>query len=137
MGQRPPIIINRLDAERLQRLIDQAPEKDQMVAELLEEELLRGEVLDPQDIPDNVVSMNSQIRFTDLTRGRQMIRTLVYPHALASVEDGISVMAPIGAALIGLKVGDVIEWPLPNATDVKLRVDAIFSQPEREKQFHR
>ncbi|ATH79367.1 MULTISPECIES: nucleoside diphosphate kinase regulator [Halomonadaceae] len=137
MGQRPPIIINRLDAERLQRLIDQAPEKDQMVAELLEEELLRGEVLDPQDIPDNVVSMNSQIRFTDLTRGRQMIRTLVYPHALASVEDGISVMAPIGAALIGLKVGDVIEWPLPNATDVKLRVDAIFWQPEREKQFHR
>ncbi|MCG7591953.1 MULTISPECIES: nucleoside diphosphate kinase regulator [unclassified Halomonas] len=137
MGQRPPIIINRLDAERLQRLIDQAPEKDQMVAELLEEELLRGEVLDPQDIPDNVVSMNSQIRFTDLTRGRQMIRTLVYPHALASVEDGISVMAPIGAALIGLEVGDVIEWPLPNATDVKLRVDAIFWQPEREKQFHR
>ncbi|WP_445011766.1 nucleoside diphosphate kinase regulator [Vreelandella stevensii] len=137
MGQRPPIIINRLDAERLQRLIDQAPEKDQMVAELLEEELLRGEVLDPQDIPDNVVSMNSQIRFTDLTRGRQMIRTLVYPHALTSVEDGISVMAPIGAALIGLKVGDVIEWPLPNATEVKLRVDAIFWQPEREKQFHR
>ncbi|XUO88134.1 nucleoside diphosphate kinase regulator [Halomonas sp. KM072] len=137
MGQRPPIIINRLDAERLQRLIDQAPEKDQMVAELLEEELLRGEVLDPQDMPDNVVSMNSQIRFTDLTRGRQMIRTLVYPHALASVEDGISVMAPIGAALIGLKVGDVIEWPLPNATEVKLRVDAIFWQPEREKQFHR
>ena len=137
MGQRPPIIINRLDAERLQRLIDQAPEKDQMVAELLEEELLRGEVLDPQDIPDNVVSMNSQIRFTDLTRGRQMIRTLVYLHALASVEDGISVMAPIGAALIGLKVGDVIEWPLPNATEVKLRVDAIFWQPEREKQFHR
>ncbi|NGO89407.1 nucleoside diphosphate kinase regulator [Halomonas sp. 141] len=137
MGQRPPIIINRLDAERLQRLIDQAPEKDQMVAELLEEELLRGEVLDPQDIPDSVVSMNSQIRFTDLTRGRQMIRTLVYPHALASVEDGISVMAPIGAALIGLKVGDVIEWPLPNATEVKLRVDAIFWQPEREKQFHR
>ena len=64
MGQRPPIIINRLDAERLQRLIDHASEKDQVVAELLEEELSRGEVLDPQDIPDNVVSMNSQIRFT-------------------------------------------------------------------------
>ena len=106
MGQRPPIIINRLDAERLQRLIDHASEKDQVVAELLEEELSRGEVLDPQDIPDNVVSMNSQIRFTDLTRGCQMVRTLVYPHALASVADGISVMAPIGAALIGLKVGD-------------------------------
>ncbi|MFC7367448.1 MULTISPECIES: nucleoside diphosphate kinase regulator [Vreelandella] len=137
MGQRPPIMINRLDAERLQRLIDNAADKDMMVAELLEEELTRGEVLDPQDIPDDVVSMNSQIRFTDLTRGRQMIRTLVYPHALDSVEDGISVMAPIGAALIGLRVGDVIEWPLPNNTEVRLRIDAIFWQPEREKQFHR
>jgi regulator of nucleoside diphosphate kinase len=130
-------MINRLDAERLQRLIDNAADKDMMVAELLEEELTRGEVLDPQDIPDDVVSMNSQIRFTDLTRGRQMIRTLVYPHALDSVEDGISVMAPIGAALIGLRVGDVIEWPLPNNTEVRLRIDAIFWQPEREKQFHR
>ncbi|HBP40221.1 MAG TPA: nucleoside diphosphate kinase regulator [Halomonas sp.] len=137
MGQRPTIIINRLDADRLQRLIDTASEKDMMVAELLEEELARGEVLDPQDIPEDVVSMNSQIRFTDLTRERQMIRTLVYPHALGSVEDGISVMAPIGAALIGLRVGDVIEWPLPNNTEVRLRIDAIFWQPEREKQFHR
>ena len=106
-------------------------------AKRAEEELSRGEVLDPQDIPDNVVSMNSQIRFTDLTRGCQMVRTLVYPHALASVADGISVMAPIGAALIGLKVGDEIEWPLPNNANVRLRIDAIFWQPEREKQFHR
>jgi regulator of nucleoside diphosphate kinase len=61
----------------------------------------------------------------------------VYPHALESVPDAISVMAPIGAALIGLKVGDVIDWPLPNNTQVSLRIDAIFWQPEREKQFHR
>ena len=101
MGQRPAIIINRLDAERLQRLIDNASEKDMAVAQLLEEELARGEVCDPEDIPDDVVSMNSQVRFTDLTRGLKMIRTLVYPHSLESVADGISVMAPIGAALIG------------------------------------
>ncbi|SNY97715.1 nucleoside diphosphate kinase regulator [Halomonas sp. hl-4] len=137
MASRPPIIINRLDAERLQRLIDTASDNDAMVATLLEEELMRGEVLDPEDIPDNVISMNSQVRFTDLTHKRQMIRTLVYPHSLPSVPDGISVMAPIGAALIGLTIGDVIEWPLPNNTVVRLRADAIFWQPEREKQFHR
>ncbi|CAM3452751.1 MULTISPECIES: nucleoside diphosphate kinase regulator [Halomonas] len=137
MGQRPPITINRLDAERLQRLIDNASDKDLMVAELLEEELSRGEVIDPQEIPDDVVSMNSQVRFTDLSRERSMVRTLVYPHLLDSVADGISVMAPIGAALIGLKVGSVIEWPLPNNTEVRLRIDAIVWQPEREKQFHR
>lgn len=137
MTSRPPIIINRLDAERLQRLIDEALDKDAKVAALLEEELMRGEVLDPEDIPDNVISMNSQVRFTNLTQQRQMICTLVYPRSLQSVPDGISVMAPIGAALIGLTTGDVIEWPLPNNTVARLRADAIFWQPEREKQFHR
>lgn len=137
MSNRPPIIINRLDAERLQRLIDEASDKDRFIADALEEELERGEVIDPEDIPEDVVSMNSRIQFTDLTRNRQMIRTLVYPHALATTEDGISVMAPVGAGLIGLRIGDIIDWSLPDGHEVKLRVDAIFWQPEREKQFHR
>ncbi|MCC5882000.1 MAG: nucleoside diphosphate kinase regulator [Halomonas sp.] len=137
MSSRPPIIINRLDAERLQRLIDQASDKDRFVADCLEEELERGEVIDPEDIPEDVVSMNSQVQFTDLTRNRQMIRTLVYPHALANTEDGISVMAPIGAGLIGLRIGDEIEWPLPGGGTALLRVDAILWQPERAGQFHR
>jgi regulator of nucleoside diphosphate kinase len=137
MLSRPPIIINRLDAERLQRLIDEASDQDRFVAELLEVELERGEVIDPEDIPEDVVSMNSQVQFTDLTRNRQMIRTLVYPHALASTEDGISVMAPIGAGLIGLKIGDIIDWPLPGGGAARLRIDAILWQPERAGQFHR
>jgi len=134
---RPPIIINRLDAERLQRLIDAASGEELFVAELLEEELARGEVIDPEDVPMDAVSMNSQVQFTDLSRGRQVIRTLVYPHALAATEDGISVMAPVGAALIGLRVGDTIDWPLPDGSETQLRIDAILWQPEREGQFHR
>ncbi|MCG6658513.1 nucleoside diphosphate kinase regulator [Halomonas campisalis] len=137
MSSRPPIIINRLDAERLQRLIDAASDRDRFVADLLEAELERGEVIDPEDIPEDVVSMNSQVQFTDLTRGRQMIRTLVYPHALAATEDGLSVMAPIGASLIGLRIGDTIDWPLPDGGEATLRIDAILWQPEREGQFHR
>ena len=137
MGQHPPLVINRLDAERLQRLIDDASEKDQAVADMLENELSRSVIVDPQEIPENVVSMNSQIQFTDLTRDKQMIRTLVYPHALSSTEDGLSVMAPIGASLIGLKVGDIIDWPLPNNSQTQLRIDAVIWQPEREGQFHR
>lgn len=137
MSSRPAIIINRLDAERLQRLIDAASDKDLPVAESLEEELTRGEVIDPEDIPEDVVSMNSQVQFTDLNRNKQMIRTLVYPHALAATEDGLSVMAPIGAALLGLRIGDIIDWPLPDGSEIQLRIDAIFWQPEREGQFHR
>lgn len=137
MATRPPIIINRLDAERLQRLIDEADDKDLAVARSLEEELARGEVVDPEEIPEDVVSMCSQVQFTDLDRNRQIIRTLVYPHALATTEDGISVMAPVGAALLGLRIGDTIDWPLPGGREVQLRIDAILWQPEREGQFHR
>ncbi|KAA0013070.1 nucleoside diphosphate kinase regulator [Billgrantia pellis] len=137
MSSRPPILINRLDAERLQRLIDQASEKDRFVADCLEAELERGEVVDPDKVPADVVSMNSQVQFTDLTRNRQMTRTLVYPHSLATTEDGLSVMAPIGAGLIGLRIGDEIDWPLPGDGKARLRIDAILWQPEREGQFHR
>ena len=78
-----------------------------------------------------------QIQFTDLTRNQQMVRTLVYPHSLGNTEDAISIMAPIGASLLGVKVGDTIDWPLPNQQATRLRVDAILWQPEREKQYHR
>ncbi|ERS85076.1 nucleoside diphosphate kinase regulator [Halomonas sp. G15] len=137
MQSRPPLIINRLDADRLQRLIDEASDKDLFVADALEQELERGEVVDPEEIPEDVVSMNSRVQFTDLARGRQMIRTLVYPRSLGDVEDAISVMAPVGAGLIGMRVGDTIDWPLPDGGQVHLRVDAILWQPEREKQYHR
>lgn len=137
MSSRPAIVINRLDAERLQRLIDDADDRDLAVAERLEAELERGEVIDPQDIPEDVVSMNSRVQFTDLSRGRQMTRTLVYPHALAATEDGLSVMAPIGAALLGLRIGDVIDWPLPDGSESRLRIDAVLWQPERAGELHR
>ncbi|WP_043488206.1 nucleoside diphosphate kinase regulator [Halomonas halodenitrificans] len=137
MLSRPPITINRLDADRLQRLIDEASDKDRFVADALEDELERGEVLDPEEIPEDVVSMNSRVQFTDLKRGRQMTRTLVYPHSLGEVEEAISVMAPVGAGLIGQRVGDTIDWPLPDGGQVHLQVDAVLWQPEREKQYHR
>ncbi|MDN3554486.1 nucleoside diphosphate kinase regulator [Halomonas maura] len=136
MTQRPPLIINRLDAERLQRLIDEAA-GDREVAEALEAELLRGEVYDPQEMPEDVVSMNSQVLFTDLARQGRIIRTLVYPYSLPEIEDGLSVMAPVGAALLGLRVGDVIDWPLPGGGSARLRIEAVLWQPERAGQFHR
>ncbi|OLO12888.1 nucleoside diphosphate kinase regulator [Chromohalobacter japonicus] len=134
---RPPILINRLDAERIQRLIDNASEKDAETAEALELELERGEVVEPEDIPNDIASMNSRVMFMDLKHNKQLTRTLVYPHALANTEDGISILAPIGAALLGLKVGNIIDWPLPGGEKVELRIDEILWQPEAAKQFHR
>lgn len=134
---RPSITINRLDAERLQRLIENASKNNYVIAEALELELDRCELVEPEEIPSDVVSMNSKIMFTDLSRNKQMTRTLVYPHALSENEDGLSVMAPIGAALLGLRVGDVIDWPLPGGEPVDLRIDAIVWQPEAAKQYYK
>lgn len=136
MAKRSPLIINRLDAERLQRLIDDA-ETGLDVAEALEAELERSDVLDPENMPDDVVSMNSQVEFTDIGKNRRFKRTLVYPRSLAATEDGISVMAPVGAALLGLRVGETIEWPLPGGQTITLRIESVLWQPEREGQFHR
>ena len=134
---RPVIVVNRLDAERLQRLIDTASQKDAAVAEALEVELERAEVVEPEEIPADVVSMNSQVRFTELGRDAQLTRTLVYPHALADTPDGLSVMAPVGAALLGLKVGQAIDWELPNGRRIQVRVDEVVWQPESARQYHR
>lgn len=136
MVQRPLLIINRLDAERIERLIDDA-ETGLEVAEALEAELERAEILDPEDMPADVVSMNSQVEFTDVGKNRRFTRTLVYPHSLATTEEGISVMAPVGAALLGLRVGDTIEWPLPGGQAATLRIESILWQPERQGQLHR
>lgn len=134
---RPMLILNRLDAERLQHLIDTCESKDRSVAEILESELARAEVFDPEEMPPNVISMNSQFRFTELTYNNVITRTLVYPHALAETPDGLSIMAPVGAALLGLRTGDAIDWLLPDGHPTRLRVDAILWQPEAARQYHR
>ncbi|WP_110651148.1 nucleoside diphosphate kinase regulator [Salinicola peritrichatus] len=134
---RPTITINRLDAERLQRLINNANKEDYLTAEALELELERCDLVEPEEIPGDVVSMNSKVVFTDLNRNKEMTRTLVYPHALSGSEDGLSVLAPIGAALLGLRVGDIIDWPLQNGVQFNLRIDAIIWQPEAAKQYYK
>lgn len=137
MATLPSIIINRLDAERLERLIDRVAAADRQVAEQLEDELERGEVVEPHEVPADIVSMNSRVEFTDLTRQQTLVRTLVYPHALPGQQDGLSVLAPLGAALLGLKVGSLIEWQLPDGSLHEVRIEALHYQPESAGDLHR
>ena len=130
-------LANRLDAERLQRLIDEACGTERAAADLLEERLERAEIRDPDEMPDDVVSMNSKVVLRDVDTDRLLTRTLVYPHALATTEDGLSVMAPLGAELLTRRVGE--EWTTQVALGKpgRWRVEEILWQPERERQFHR
>ena len=127
MEKNSNLILTKNDFQRLSNLIMNA---DQTVADALEEELNRASVVNTQDLPADVVSMNSQVKFVDLDTQKETIVTLVYPQDADVAQNKISILAPIGSALIGLRVGQWIEWPIPNGKERKLKIIEVISQPE-------
>ena len=116
---------------------------EQLVAEVkrggdvdrLEEELARAIVVSPQGVPATVVTMNSRIRFRDVRTGQESEVVLVYPQD-ANIDQGkVSVLAPVGSALIGLSVGDAIEWPMPSGAMRSLEIAEVLFQPEAAGQY--
>lgn len=91
-------------------------------------ELDRAEVVKDDTLSGNVITMNSTVLVKDLKTGEEHTYTIVYPEHANSMENKISILAPIGTALLGFKTGDVIEWEVP-AGKRKLKVKKIFSQP--------
>lgn len=135
MSKKPDITISSLDAERLEQLLESLQKSDVSGA-ALEAELARATVLEPQQMPPNVVTMNSTVRFTMLETGKSSTLTLVYPKEMDGSDNKVSVFAPVGIALLGLSVGD--ELPMPSPTGrVTVRVDAIEYQPENAGELHR
>jgi regulator of nucleoside diphosphate kinase len=121
------VILTKADYEKLSSLLMSAKPE---IAELLEEELGRASIVSDGELPRDVVSMNSKVSFKDLDTGKELIITLVYPHDADIGENKISILAPIGAALIGLRVGQVIRWPVPSGKEKRLQVVAVLFQPE-------
>ncbi|MDG0816071.1 nucleoside diphosphate kinase regulator [Bdellovibrio svalbardensis] len=132
MESQSRIFVTDLDYQRLSSLAAQT-ESDTGLA--LEEELSRANVIAQKDIPANVVTMNSRVRFVDEVTGQEQEMTLVYPKD-ANLEKGqISILAPIGVALLGLSVGQSIDWKLPNGAVKKLKVKEVLFQPESQGNF--
>ena len=127
---RPTIIINELDAERIDRLLEKAEFASLPVADALNEELDRAQMCTPETIPHDVFTMNSQVKFRNLTTGEELTRTLVYPAQMTDSSTQLSVLAPVGAALLGLRTGDTIHWELPGGASTHLEVLELLYQPE-------
>lgn len=127
---RPTIIINELDAERIDRLLEKAEFASLPVVDALNEELDRAQMCTPETMPHDVVTMNSQVKFRNLTTGEELTRTLVYPAQMTDSSAQLSVLAPVGAALLGLRTGDTIHWELPGGASAHLEVLALLYQPE-------
>ncbi len=134
---KPNVIISTLDAERLEKIIDALPHSASNIAESLEEELVRAEFVDPHCVPPTVVTMNSTVRFKVESSDEEFCMTLVYPKDVDASGSKISILAPIGSAMIGLSEGDSIAWPKPGVGELNVRIEEITYQPERAGEFHR
>jgi regulator of nucleoside diphosphate kinase len=101
----------------------------------LEAELDRGQLITPQDVPQDVITMNSQACLLDLDTDEEMTYTLVFPKE-ANIDQGkISILAPIGTAMLGYRVGDVFEWQVPDGLR-RLKVKTVLYQPEAAGDYH-
>lgn len=128
------ILITESDMGKLRQLLDlrmALATRDQHHLEMLARELARAEVVRSEEIPPDVVTMNSHVRIRDLNAGRQFSYTLVFPEVADISEGRISVLAPIGTALLGYREGDEIEWEVPGGIR-RIRVVEVLYQPEAE-----
>ncbi|HWQ54488.1 MAG TPA: nucleoside diphosphate kinase regulator [Bryobacteraceae bacterium] len=128
---RDRIYITNADFERLRRLIAGrrgGNSLDHEYLEILERELDRAEVVEPEAIPRDVVTMNSEVSLQDLDSGSIRRCKLVFPNQSRSA-DSVSVLAPIGTAMLGYRVGDVIEWRVPKGIRHLKVLDVVY-QPE-------
>lgn len=132
------IYITDFDLERLKKLVSDARAKskrDIKHLRQLEAELNRAVVVVSKDIPPNIVTMNSKIALQDVDTGEKMVLTLTFPSEASMEDHKISILAPIGTAVIGCRKGDVIEWEVPAGTR-HLKVEDIVYQPESAGDFH-
>jgi len=132
------ITITELDLSRLTALIDSQKgsnlrDKDHLTG--LEDELSRADVVASKDVPPNIVTMNSKVRLRDVKSGKTMERTLAYPRDARSADGTLSIMTPIGTAIIGYAEGDVIEWAVPGGLK-RIKIEKILYQPEAAGDYH-
>ena len=129
-----PLIVSVRDMRRLEALLASPAGAAAPMAALLEGELVRADVREAADIPADVVTMNSEVVCIDEESGKEFVVRLVYPQDAGSGQktgqQRVSVLAPIGAALLGLSVGSSITWPLPGGRETRMRVKAVTYQPE-------
>jgi regulator of nucleoside diphosphate kinase len=132
------IYITDNDMKRLRELIIVAREirkEEEKYLQELENELNRAKVVKSHDVPPNVITMNSEVYLRDLDTKEEIIYRLVFPDHADASQGRVSILAPIGTALLGYSVGDTIEWNVP-AGSVKLKVEKILYQPESAGDYH-
>jgi regulator of nucleoside diphosphate kinase len=131
------IFITHHDLKRLRKLIADITDENQAGSFSIQElarELGRGIVVSPKDVPENVITMNSRVLLRDVESEKNMTYWLVFPDKVDAVKNPVSILSPLGTAMIGYKVGDVFTWESPDGVK-QMEVLDILYQPERVGNF--
>lgn len=123
----PEIYLSEADAERLRGLLFQIPRPKR---ELLEQELERAEILPDERLPAQIITMNSRVEFQDEATGERKTVSLVFPHDSDAAHGRVSVLAPVGTALLGMSVGQRVSWPMPDGRFRTLKVLSVGREEE-------
>lgn len=129
------IYMTSTDRERLANLARRIEAKDRGDLADLVDEMNRAIVIPADEIPSDVITMNSRVRLLDLDTGSAVEYTLVYPAEADFARGKISIVAPIGAAMIGYRAGDEIEWDVAGVRR-RFKVEAVLYQPETAGDTH-
>ncbi len=133
------IFITSFDKKRLDELIAVAREFGEHARDDLDDlaaELDRAKIIEPKKVSPNVVTMNSKVVLRDLDSSKEETYMLVFPNEADASSGAISVLAPIGTAILGYREGDVVEWPVPAGTR-RIKIERIMYQPEAAGHFDR
>jgi regulator of nucleoside diphosphate kinase len=134
----PDIVVTNKDRRHLEHIIaDHAPIRAWRAVEFLIGELRRARSVDDVDTPANVVTMHSQVEFRDDSLGVTQVASLVYPGERQLYEDGLSVITPMGAALIGLTEGQTLSFPDAGGGTRSITVTRVLYQPEAARRADR
>lgn len=130
MSTTSPISVTTQDYNRLQSALEALLQRDSNESlELLDEELAHAHIVPPEQVAPDVVTMNSEFVYEDLATGLRRRARLVYPKDADIERSYISIFAPLGSALIGLKVGQEISWKMPSGTR-RIKLIELCYQPE-------
>ncbi len=138
-NKRPNLLLSRIDVERIEALLD-SPQYRGMNTAALRDEIERAELAEPGALPSDLITMNTTalVKVVDVNNAEHQYElTLVYPRDADGSGEKVSILAPIGSALLGLQVGDSIDWPMPGGRSARLHVLAVRYQPEAAGELHR
>ncbi len=132
------IFITDTDRDRLEKLLlgtRMWSSRDKERLQALAEELAKAQTVASREIPGDVVTMRSLVHVKDMKAGTEMDLSVVFPSEADSEQGKISVLAPVGTALLGYRVGDTVEWNVPGGLR-RLKIERILYQPEAAGDYH-